>query len=368
MFSIAQVRPSSQVLNKEQTVSCVPRLRINRNLRWTLLLIQIFFFPQMGFTQSSSPSGKKDESTLQNSPSSSPQEPTKPSNLSPLPIPSPPSPVESSQAQSPSSFQSYSQKLITFIQDWGLKVSWTQGNIHLESTANSSTSAQSAFSSSLAQGDASLNGAGLSLFSRPKSGWQINPNFGVQFLESNLEDLIPNSTLQSRLAGRSIGTQCSWVDQNQKGSCRDATLYQIDLDMLYLGVWAGYISKPVIHPRWSFLKGIVSMGVIWNPLNLFWVTTTLNQKQMNDDLYFNWQGSLLAQLEFLVEWKSSGWILSLATHFGHLGTILYDAPLEFQGESYCDERGCSRYRSLTSETQLSMWNLCFSLIKTWGKD
>ena len=58
----------------------------------------------------------------------------------------------------------------------GLKVGWTVGRVDLSSVDQ----AQSSATDTLAQGQASLTGLSISLFSRPTYGWQINPSFGFQ--------------------------------------------------------------------------------------------------------------------------------------------------------------------------------------------
>ena len=98
----------------------------------------------------------------------------------------------------------------------GLKVGWTVGRVDLSSVDQ----AQSSATDTLAQGQASLTGLSISLFSRPTYGWQINPSFGFQSIESILKDQIDLPTSRARLAGRLIGTQCSWVGAQWGGRHR----------------------------------------------------------------------------------------------------------------------------------------------------
>ena len=243
----------------------------------------------------------------------------------------------------------------------GLKLGWTLGQVYLSSKDPKKTSSEHI----LAQGQASLSGLSLSLFSRPTSGWQISPSFGFQSLESTLKDHIDINTGQANLAGRLIGTRCSWAEENQGGSCVDSNMYTIDLQSVYAGVWLGYVSLNKQLALFPSIRWLFQTGLEWDPVNLFWVKTSLNQEEMSDEMYFNWQGNLLFQFEVLAEWKRSGWLVSLGTYVGQLGTILYTRPLEFRGDAYCDQRGCSRYRTFTDQTQMWQWTVNLSLIKVW---
>ena len=242
----------------------------------------------------------------------------------------------------------------------GVKINATRGRVYL----NSSAQGQPNESSPLAQGQASLDGYGISLFSRPKSGWQISPSFGFQSFVSLLKDEVSIPQISPSLAGRFIGSSCAWANEQTQGSCHNSNQYQLEVQMIYIGAWAGYISNTMQLHSLPLLASY-KVGLEWSPFNLVWAKSSINRTPISDEIFYTWSGGLLAQIEGLIEWKDSQWLLSLAFNFGQLATISYSTPLEFQGDPYCDESGCKRLRSYTDETKLQMWNFCLSLIKTW---
>lgn len=250
--------------------------------------------------------------------------------------------------------------------DWlngkGARLKYTYGQINLISAAQNSTDENA---QPLAEGKASLEGYGLSLASRPSVGWQITPTVGVESLLSVLRDEISTPEQSESLAGRVIGTSCAWADTTEEGSCLTSNMYEIEMTMIYAGLWAGYVSPSTSWSWWPALHTQYKLGMEWNPLNVIWAETRLNDVSMSDEVYFTWRGGLYLQAELIAEWEYSGWMLSLSTQFGHLATLSYSKPLEFRGASYCDESGCSRRRAYTDETLLEMWSVCLSLIKTW---
>lgn len=241
----------------------------------------------------------------------------------------------------------------------GLKLGWTWGTAFLDSSSSHDEY-------TIATGEASLNGVHLYLFSRPEEGWQINPNLGFQSWSSVLRDRGAQSTQAQNLAGRLIASSCEWADGDQPASCSDSTRYQIDASIVYMGIWAGYVSRSFRWEMIDMLRQSWRVGLEVNPFNFIWTQSTINQRVMSDDAYFTWRGGLLLHAEFLLEYDTSGWLLSLASQAGHIASIQYDKPLEFQGPQRCDQTGCSYLRSFTEDTQISMWNVMISLIKVWG--
>ena len=248
-----------------------------------------------------------------------------------------------------------------WIKGMGARLKMTQGRVYLSSTAQRQSDDQAP----VAEGEASLAGYGFSLASRPESGWQISPSIGVDSLLSVLRDEVSSPEQSDTLAGRVIGSSCSWADNSEGGSCLTSNMYEIEITMIYAGVWAGYVSPASAWPIWPSLNIQYKLGIEFNPLNVIWAQTRLNDIEMSDEVSFTWRGGLYLQTELLTEWKNSGWVLSLSTQLGQLATLSYSEPLEFRGAPYCDESGCSRRRTYSDETLLEMWSVCLSLIKTW---
>ena len=260
-----------------------------------------------------------------------------------------------------------------FYRDWGLKLAYNLGTVYLSSTdsghqktmTNSDPNTSEEQVAQLAEGQASLNGYSISLTSRSKYGWQLSPNFGFSSIKSTLKDDVSHPNDPSELAGRVVLTSCEWADGSNSSSCADANMYEIDTQIIFVGIWAGYISTPRPLSWFKTLNHSFKVGVEWNPLSFIWAKTSLNHFNMSDEIYFTFRGSLLFHLEYLAEFENSGWFFSLATQLGHLATLSYGQPLEFRGPNYCNEGGCSRYRSYTDETLLLMTSLQMALIKLW---
>ena len=249
----------------------------------------------------------------------------------------------------------------SWLNGMGARIKFTQGRVSLTSTAQGANDN----ADSLAKGEASLAGYGLSIASRSRSGWQISPTVGVDSLLSVLEDEVTPPEQSGDLAGRVIGASCSWAGADESGSCLTSNMYEIEMTMIYAGIWAGYISPSSPWSVWPSIHSQYKLGMEWNPLNVIWAQTRLNDVEMSDETYFTWRGGLYLQAELIAEWARSGWMLSLGAQFGHLATLSYAKPLEFRGASYCDESGCSRRRTYADETLLEMWSVSLSLIKTW---
>ena len=283
------------------------------------------------------------------------REVTASSDVSPQTSKNTPTSRDLSKKKPPSSWRSW-------LNGRGARIKFTQGRVSLTSTDQRSNDDNAG---SLARGEASLQGYGLSLASRSRSGWQISPTVGVDSLLSVLEDEVTPPEKSENLAGRVIGASCSWAGADESGSCLTSNMYEIEMNMIYAGIWAGYISPSSPWSVWPSIHGQYKIGVEWNPLNVIWAQTRLNDVEMSDETYFTWRGGLYLQAELIAEWARSGWMLSLGAQFGHLATLSYSEPLEFRGASYCDESGCSRRRTYADETLLEMWSVSLSLIKTW---
>ena len=244
----------------------------------------------------------------------------------------------------------------------GVQVKLTRGTISLSSDTQikSDTGALP-----LAEGEASLDGYGLSLATRAEPGWQVSPTFGFESIFSVLRDQVSEPTRSSASAGRIISTSCSWTSSDESESCLTSNMYELNLNMIYAGAWAGYTSASTPSTIWDVLNLQYQVGIEWNPLNVVWAQVQLNQVEMSDEVYFTWRGGLYLRAEMFMEWERSGWILSLLAQGGHLATLTYAEPLEFRGEQYCDESGCTRRRAYADETSLYMWSACLSLAKVW---